>query len=348
MEQAGQQMNNLKVEIIDTIANINKNKWNNLVEQSKLGSFFHIYEWLKAIEDGMGLEPRHIVVTKDEYPIGIFPNFILNIPKIPFRKLFSVEPGYGGPVIIGQEKRILDLMFGKISKICKGNIIFHYIRTQNTDYIRYEQYLEKMRYRPVLRYCRFVIDLTKTYEEIKANANRSIKRELKALSKKDFEIKDEKINYENLEDFYEGYKKVMKRVGSKGHPFEFFRCLMDNIPNRVKIFTAVVDGKQVGKHFYLLDKEQSSLIAFVLDMDPSNFKYNPSVLLHDYAIKWGIEHNYKKYDFEYTIADFNDGLFEFKHQFGGQVIPLIVWEKGYSTIGWNLFKVARNIYKKFR
>ena len=69
-------MNNLKVEIIDTISNINKNKWNNLVEQSKLGSFFHRYEWLKAIEDEMGLEPRHIVVTKDEYPIGVFPNFI--------------------------------------------------------------------------------------------------------------------------------------------------------------------------------------------------------------------------------------------------------------------------------
>ena len=120
-------MTNLKVEVHDSILDINKNQWNNLVEQSKLGSFFHRYEWLKSIEDGMGLEPRHIVVTKDECPIGIFPNFIHSIPKIPLRKLFSVEPGYGGPVIIGQEKQVLDLMLEKISKICKGNIIFHQV-----------------------------------------------------------------------------------------------------------------------------------------------------------------------------------------------------------------------------
>ena len=83
-------MTNLKVEVHDSILDINKNQWNNLVEQSKLGSFFHRYEWLKAIEDGMGLEPRHIVVTKDESLVGIFPNFIHSIPKIPLRKLFSV------------------------------------------------------------------------------------------------------------------------------------------------------------------------------------------------------------------------------------------------------------------
>ena len=85
-------MNNLKVEIIDAISNINKNKWNNLVEQSKLGSFFHRYEWLKAIEDELGLEPRHILVTKDENFVGVFSNFIQKIPKAPIRKLFSVEP----------------------------------------------------------------------------------------------------------------------------------------------------------------------------------------------------------------------------------------------------------------
>ena len=103
----------------------------------------------------------------------------------------------GGPVIIGQEKRILDLMLKKISRICSRNIICHHVRMRNTDYIRYEQYFEKMGYRPVLRYCRFVIDLNKTYEEIKASMNRRRRQEIDIVHKKDFEIKDEKINYEN-------------------------------------------------------------------------------------------------------------------------------------------------------
>lgn len=341
-------MNDLEVEILDTISNIHKNKWNNLVEQSKLGSFFHRYEWLKAIEDGIGLEPRHILVLKDEFPIGIFPNFIQDISKTPFKKLFSVEPGHGGPIIINREKQVLDLMLEKIPKICKGNIVCHYVRTRDIDCIRYERHFEKMGYSPILRHCRFVIDLNKTYKGIKASMSRRRRQEIDIVHKKDFEIKDEEINYENLKNFHRGYKKVMHRVGSSAYPFEFFRSLKDNVSDRIKIFTAIVEGKQVGKHFYLLNKEQSSLFALFLDIDPSNFKYYPSILLHDYAIRWGIENNYKNYDFDYAIADFNDGLFKFKCEFGAQAIPMISWEKGYSIIGWNLFKVVRDIYKKFK
>jgi predicted N-acyltransferase len=347
MERAGQQMNNLKVEIIDTISNINKNKWNNLVEQSKLGSFFHRYEWLKAIEDEMGLEPRHIVVTKDGYPIGIFPNFIQKIPKAPIRKLFSVEPGYGGPVIIGQEKQVLDLMLEKISKICKGNIIFHQVMTGNIDYIRYERYFEKMGYRPVLRYCRFVVDLNKTYEEIKANMSSGRRRNLSKILNKDFEVKDEIINYENIKDFYEGYKKVIRRLDTDALPFQFFINLKNSLRDRIKIFTAIVEGKQAGKLLYIIDKEQSSFYYCFSAINELNFKYHSAELLHLYAIKWAMENNFKKYDFGYSITDFDDGLFKFKHQFGIPAVPLILWEKGYSMVGWNLFKVTRSIIKKF-
>ena len=65
-------MSNLKVEIYDSINDINKNQWNNIVEQSNLGSFFHRYDWIKSIEHGRGLavpypwETWHEILVLDD------------------------------------------------------------------------------------------------------------------------------------------------------------------------------------------------------------------------------------------------------------------------------------------
>jgi lipid II:glycine glycyltransferase (peptidoglycan interpeptide bridge formation enzyme) len=70
--------------------------------------------------------------------------------------------------------------------------------------------------------------------------------------------------------------------------------------------------------------------------------------LHDYAIKWGISNNFVTYDLGGTSTNFTDSLFKFKEQFGGQSIPVLVWEKGYQPLPWNFFKTGRHIYRKLK
>ena len=71
-------------------------------------------------------------------------------------------------------------------------------------------------------------------------------------------------------------------------------------------------------------------------------------MLHTHAIKWGIENNYEKYDFGNTESIFTNGLFKFKQEFGGKVVPTLEWEKNYSKLGGNIFKIGRYLYKKSR
>ena len=66
-------MSEYKLSIIESITDIDINPWNNLVKQSKLGCFFHRYEWQKAIESGLQYKPKHILVEKKGNLIGIFP-----------------------------------------------------------------------------------------------------------------------------------------------------------------------------------------------------------------------------------------------------------------------------------
>jgi len=339
-------MSNLKVEVHDHIDSINKNQWNNLIEQSQLGSFFHRYEWLKSIEEGIGLTAKHIVVLKKDNLIGVFPNFKACIIGVPFNQLISITPGFGGPIITGNEKEVFVLMLKMVSKICKKDIISHCITTLNPGYQRYNLFLVKYGYQPNLDYCRFVIDLNRTILDINSKMNKKRRYNLKKAKSNKFEIVDEKIDEDNLKDFFNVYSKVMKKIEGVEYPFQFFISLKNNLQDRIKMFSAKVDRKKVGKHLYFLDKEQSSLHHFFSGVFESDFKYYPSELLHEHALKWGIQNNYKKYDFGGTGSNFNDGLFKFKEEFGGQLVPTLTWEKGYSLIRWNLFKIGRYFYRK--
>ncbi|KYK27618.1 hypothetical protein AYK20_02505 [Thermoplasmatales archaeon SG8-52-1] len=339
-------MSNLKVEIYDNINDINKNQWDNIVEQSYLGSFFHRYGWIKSIEEGIGYKGKHLIISKNDNLVGILPNFKTRIIKAPFNQLISITPGFGGPIITGNEKEVLDLMLKSLSKMCRGNIILHCITTLNPGYQRYNNALVKNGYQPNLDYCRFVIDLDRDIKDIILKMDKKRRYNLKKGSDNEFKITDEKFDDTNLKDFFDVYTRVMEKIDGVKYPFNFFISLKKNLHDRIKMFSVKVNGKKVGQHLYFLDKEQSSLHHFFSAVSESDFKYYPSELLHEHGLKWGIQNNYKKYDFGGTGSDFNDGLFKFKEEFGGHLVPTLTWEKSHSLIRWNLFKVGRYFYRK--
>lgn len=67
-----------------------KDNWNACVGQSSEGNFFHKYEWLKLLEEGLGLKPFHIVVKKGSNIIGGFPNFVCRFRETPLKVLSSM------------------------------------------------------------------------------------------------------------------------------------------------------------------------------------------------------------------------------------------------------------------
>lgn len=149
----------------DSIRTVNRNQWNDLVEQSDLGSVFHRYEWLLAIESGVEHIPTHVVVRKNGNPVGIFPNFVtdFDVPSyervlsllpaehipylpstsidtlspdvMPLKQLTSISPGFGGPVIVSDEMECLDLMFQQIPKTCGHSVISHKIKAKEPGYM---------------------------------------------------------------------------------------------------------------------------------------------------------------------------------------------------------------------
>lgn len=338
----------MKTAVYDTIENIDRNQWNNFVRKSELGCFFHLYEWLKAVEDGLDMKPRHIIVFKGGAIIGCMPNFIAGIEKLPFKRMVSIRPGYGGPLIATQEKEVFDLMLKEVSRICGGNVISHLISTSDFGYTRYGAYLEEKGYHPRLTGCTFKLELKGKWDDIQANMDKGRRYNLKKGHSIKHKIIDLDINEKNLRKFYDMYKRVMNRVGGRPYPFVFFKNLKKFLKDYLKLFTIEMEDQYCGGYLHFLDKKNLSILHFFGAVKENCFKHYPNELLHEFSIKWGLKNKFKHYDFGGTPALFSHGLFKFKQEFGGQVIPTLSWEKGYSKLRWNLFKLGRRFHKKVR
>jgi hypothetical protein len=80
--------------------------WNDLVDQSPMGSLFHRREVLRVLETHSGGELHPLVGYKGQEPVGVFPVF--EITKGPVTTAFSPPPGMGvpqlGPVLFNYRK----------------------------------------------------------------------------------------------------------------------------------------------------------------------------------------------------------------------------------------------------
>lgn len=335
----------LDITTTNTIEEVDQNQWNHVVEQSKVGSVFHRYEWLRAVESGTSYEPRHLLVSKKGNPIAVFPNFLVGGQRIPFSHLVSTKFGSGGPVVTAEEEKAVRLLLDEIHEICNKTVLSSQILTRGENHIRYHELFKEKGYEQKLSYCDFELDLTQDWDEILSDMDSSRRRAIRQGHENDFEIVDKEITKQTMSEFYDGFASVMERVGEYRRPRSFFLELAE-FAERVKVLSLYLDGKERGAILLVLDDEQSRLFYEESAIEEEHFEYNSSELLHEHAIRWGQENGYETYNFGGTDVDFRDGLFRFKEKFGAQPVPSLIWERGISTPLWPAYRVGRYFYRQ--
>ncbi|QSW99567.1 GNAT family N-acetyltransferase [Haloterrigena alkaliphila] len=332
----------LEVRVLETIRAIPAAQWNDVVEQTTCGSVFHRHEWLDAIEIGLEYTPRHLVVEKDGNLIGLLPNFVVDIEKTPFRRLSSSYPGFGGPLVTTDVPESLSLLTEAATDLCSGRTVVHQIRGLDTNYLRYNNFLQAEGYEPYRRECRFVLDLTQGYEEIREGMSKSRQKGIDRGRDGDYEIVEEPLTRSNIARFHEVYERVMHRVDGDVYPLSFFERLLA-MDSRLLLVTIRIDGEYAGGFLELIDEERSSIHGFFAAVPQEYFGDHASELLYDHVIKWGIDNGFDSYDFGSSNADFEDGVFRFKEGFGATPMPILVWERGCSPL-WRVLKTGRSLY----
>ena len=370
-------MSELETTVHRSIEEVNRNQWNNIVVHSETGSVFHRHEWLLAVERGLDHEPYHVVVRKNGNPVGLFPNFLteldlpslsavgeqLSIDSIPesvwsaaddlswedspsIKRLVSITPGYGGPVLTTSEEAGMELVLDAVDDI-DDTVLNHTIKAKETAFVRYNKLLSKRGYEPVLLDCRFEVPLSADIEEIVDEMDKERRKALRDARERDHDVDVVDLDAETIPETYRRYLIDIDRVDGEPHPEAFFEAIAAELGDRATVFVATVDGEEVGRYVCLLDEECSTLHYFFSAIgDSDNFAANPAELLHVHAMEWAKERGYDYYDFGSTGSDFRDGTFRFKEKFSGRLIPTLQWERGSSRLLWPAYKLARNSYQR--
>lgn len=334
-----------------SISQANKNQWNNLVKYSDQSTVFHRYEWLRAVELGFDYEPRHVVAKKGGNPVGAMPNFVKELPlpdeltryvpsTQPFRVVTSSEPGFGGPITVSDERESLDHLFGTLEDLAKPTDVFHSLQSADLSSSRFGTYLETKGYVPTVDTCLFFLDLDEDWDTLQGQMDKGRRRDIRRAAEQDARVEIHPLD-EDFERTYDYYVKNTERVGGNVLPPRFLRELADRLGDRIRVFTAIVDGEIVGRYVHVLDEEASVFRHWLSAIpDAENYEYYPSELLHERAIKWGQDHGYGQYGFGPTRSHFSNSVFRFKQKYGADVVPLFKMEKGYSPM-WPVFRFGR-------
>lgn len=343
--------------VLTSIRAAEENQWNNLVTQAERGSLFHRYEWLAAVEDGLDSEPRHAIVRNDGNPVAVLPIFTsaIQLPHdaadtaasaLDVSVLTSGEPGYGGPVVASDERENLDRLLDAVDATSDPRTLYHRISTHDLGHIRYGQLLAARGYEPTMDLATFVIDLADDWDTILDNMDKERRRDVRNAHDQPYRVDVDPLG-DDLERTHEMYAANIDRVGGNLLPQSFFEALSDHVADRVRVFTAVVDGDTVGKYVYLLDTERSVLHHWLSAIpDRDCYDAHPSELMHARAIQWGIERGFDQYSFDTAGSCFDNSVFRFKAKYGGRAVPVLRWERGTNRLAWPLFKFARSKYRE--
>lgn len=335
-----------EVTVHDTIEAVDPAEWNGLVERSDRAGLFHRHEWLAAVERELGYEPRHVFVRKDHNPIGLLPNVVRPIELTPFRRLSSVYPGYGGPVISTDLEQTLSLLFEAVPTRRFGRTIVHEVRANDADFLRFNDFLAARGYRPYRGECRHLLDLTQGHAEILENMSESRRSAIERGRNADHEIVEESLGEAEIERFYATYRRAMERLDATALPIEFFESFRE-FSEYVLLVTLRLDGEYAGGMLELLDEQRSTIYGFKAAVPEEYYGDGASELLYDHVIRWGIERGFETYDFGDSNPDFQNGLFMYKDSFGGRVVPSYIWERGWNPL-WRPVAAGRRRYQAYR
>lgn len=350
-------MSELSVSVAGSVEAVGEGPLRNLVEQGTGGTLFHRYEWLAAVENGLDWEPRHVVVRKGQNPVGFLPNFgrSVSLPHAVAERVAdaaSIEtlvpppPGYGGPVVTGDEAEVVAALFDGVDAIDGATALFHRVQSYEVGAIRYGRALEARGYEPRLDRCTFVLDLDAEWETIRERMDSGRRKAMRRSAAQDAEVT--MIGLEDgLDATHEMYVGNMERVGGEVRPKSFFEAIAKQLPERVRVVRAEVDGREVGRYVLLLDEEGDVLHHWLSAIpDSDDFEAYPSELLHRRAIQWGLAEGYDRYSFGPTAPHLADSVFRFKEKYGGRAVPLLSWEKGTLPVAWQAYKMGRSWYQR--
>ena len=300
--------------------NENTTIWDNFINCSNNGTLFQYRSFLNYHEN-IDFEDHSLLFYKNNKLIAVLPATIEN-------NIFNSHPGISFGSFIYNDK----LSFSDSNNIVSEFLLYfkqlNYKGIQITlpptcyshissDYIEFCLFHNGFKYKGlelsnVLKLGNNFDDLYKLYKSSSRQAHRKAERSDIIISQS-----------ENFEEFYQILTNnlSLRHNVSPTHTLNELKKIKKLFPSKINLFTATLDKEIIaGVINFICNK--NSVLAFYISHKSDFQNIRPLNILFSNIFKWGIENNYKYYDFGlFTVNGVpNLSLARFKESFGADGI----------------------------
>lgn len=286
--------------------------WDDLLLQSRNGSFFHSSGWARVLRDTYGYKPVYFV-ERDNGCLSML---------MPFMEVKSLLTGTRGVSLPFSDFSYLNLNQTNFKRVF--DVAIDHGRSAGWKYMEWrggEKYFGSFPH--WTEYYQHSINLQKSEEDLLASFRKSTRRSLRKALKNDVNV--EISNSEcAMQDFYRLNCITRKHHGLPPQPFKFFKNLHGQIIRRKR-------------GMIILGFHKKRILAgavFVHFGNQAIYKYGasdrtlqhlrPNNLIFWEAIKWYSRNGYETLNLGRTDIS-NSGLLQFKRGWGGIESPLIYY-----------------------
>ncbi|WP_207589619.1 GNAT family N-acetyltransferase [Halomontanus rarus] len=331
---------------IDTIDASEREQWNEYVDQSAAGTFFHRYDVLEVIERHASAELYTLVGYKGQEPVGIFP--IFEIRKGGISTAFSPPPGLGlpflGPAHLNENK----LKRRKLEKRRKRFIEGCLEWLNEASGPRYTRICTSTAYddpRPfswndydTTPLHTYLLDINRDEEQIKSSFSKSLRR---YLDPDDDEAARFSIEEGGTDAIRFIHDQIQSRYEAQGRqyrvPLEFLIELFDTLPDgHVRPYVGTVDDERTSG---IIIFEGRSTIYYSEGGGKPDIQFPINDLLHWRIIRDAVDRGIETYDLHGAESP---RISEYKSKFNPELQTYYELEKGTP-----LMNVVSNLYKRY-
>ncbi len=285
-----------------------ESEWERFVAASPQATFYHTLKWKKALEEAFSLKTVYLVVRGNSGEVvGVCPLALTRKLGI-FRVLDSLpESDFAGPLVAaGYEEEALHALNDYLLAAGPGmGITYAKLRCPRREIARHFQAAGKTL---DLSSGSMNLDLReKPVEYIWNNvfSQKSGQRTYIRRFEKDGFQNVEARSAEDLDTFYELYRRNMRHIGGVPHPHSFFRRLWKELhPDYFNILLTVGNGRCIGgEAFFIYPPRKTAYQTFIgLDRNVET-QYRTYFYLSWGLITWCARNGFEVVSFGGTPAD---------------------------------------------
>ncbi|MGE6552423.1 GNAT family N-acetyltransferase [Bacillus mycoides] len=256
--------------------------WDACMEEYN-GSVFHCYEWGKLMELLPGVQFSPVLIeTRD--------TVVLSPMYVQDGRLLGSLIGYGGPIIIGQDKIDFSVYESIINKKFENKIQKLLLPITINPFQSYSK--EKWDYKET-----YMLDLPNRFEDLWTSCSGKARTSVRYACKQNVEIRP--ITVAELDEFYQLYQEHNNSIGaSYSFSREFFYHLVLNLQEKILFLGAFLEEELISSSIFIMDKQ---VLYYWININNTKGKNSQSsyLLLND-AFELAIHNKLKYADLGYS------------------------------------------------